>query len=125
MYSVMDRVQLRRHTEAYQTEMVQWEDELRRAWQANKAKFGGRVSVTVERPSEASEARLLSTSAYTDTDRQRQTGSGYVRVSSAVDKARQWLTDNPDKADMPVRELADMIGVGKDSVAKARKEMKG
>lgn len=120
MYSVMDRVQLRRHTEAWQAEMQQWEDELRRSWQANKAKFGGRVSVTVERPSAVSEERLLSVSTQTDT---RQTGAGYNRVSSAVDIARQWLTDNPDKADMPVRQLADMIGVGKDSVAKARKDM--
>lgn len=63
------------------------------------------------------------------TDRQqtdsRQAGAGYTRVATAVDIARQWLADNPDKADLPVRQLAEMIGVGKDSVAKAKKEIKG
>lgn len=45
------------------------------------------------------------------------------RVSTAVDIARQWFIDNPDKLGLPLRQLEDMIGVGKDSIAKARKEI--
>lgn len=44
------------------------------------------------------------------------------RVPSATNIAKQWLKDNPDKAHLPLRELESMIGVGKDSIAKARKE---
>jgi hypothetical protein len=43
------------------------------------------------------------------------------RVSSAVDIALDYLRDNPDTANLTVRELGDLIGVGKDSAAKARK----
>lgn len=83
-----------------------------------------KAAATRQRAREARLSAPVSVQVSTQTDT-RQTGSGYVRVSSAVEKARQYLADNPDKADMPVRELADIIGVGKDSVAKARKELKG
>lgn len=43
--------------------------------------------------------------------------------SNATDKAYQWLMDNPDSQDKNLRELAEIIGVGKDSVAKAKKRL--
>lgn len=53
----------------------------------------------------------------------RQSGAGFVRVSTAVEIARQWFIDNPGYEKTPLRELESLIGVGKDSIAKARKEL--
>lgn len=68
-----------------------------------------------------------SVSVQTDEDTQptdiRQSGAGFVRVSTAVEIAKKWLADNPDKANLSLRTLEEMIGVGKDSIAKARKDM--
>lgn len=65
----------------------------------------------------------------TDTDRQqtiqtvRQTASGYTKSSQARDKARAFFADNPGLANRPLRELADMIGVKKDTVSAVINEM--
>jgi hypothetical protein len=105
----------------YEKAKATWIEEFMRVWNANKNRWGATVTVESDTPRlTVSDNRLLSMSTQTDS---RQTGSGYNRVSSAVDKAYQWLVDNPDKMDMSVRELADVIGVGKDSVAKARNKI--
>lgn len=66
-------------------------------------------------------------SVQTDEDTQptdiRQSGAGFVRVATAVEIARQWFIDNPGYEKTPLRELESLIGVGKDSIAKARKEI--
>lgn len=121
MLLVQDNALDRRAQTDYEAAKAAWIEEFMRVWNANKTRWGATVTVDsgVQRLP-ASETRLLGLSTQTDA---RQTGAGYSRVSSAVDIARQWLADNPDKVDMPVRQLADLIGVGKDSVAKARKEI--
>lgn len=45
------------------------------------------------------------------------------KVPNATDKAYQYLVDNPDIQHKTVRELAEVIGVGKDSVSKAKKRL--
>jgi hypothetical protein len=45
------------------------------------------------------------------------------RIFSATQQAKEWLIENPDKLGLSLRLLADLIGVGKDSVAKALKEI--
>jgi len=63
-----------------------------------------------------SDARL---SNQTDT---RQTGAGFNRASTAVDNAKQYLLDNPDKMELSLRELSALIpDAGKDSIGKAKK----
>lgn len=102
----------------YEQKYSEWNVSLNESWTRNKANYG--ATIKVERPSMP---RLADVSIPTDrqdkTDN-RQTGYGYSRNSNAVDTARQWLIDNPSQANLPVRQLAEMIGVGKDSVAKAR-----
>lgn len=46
-----------------------------------------------------------------------------MRAGDASNKAYQWLLDNPEARNKPVRELAEIIGVGKDSIAKAKKKL--
>ncbi len=125
MYSVIDRVQRRRHDKAYQEVIKEWEEGLRRSWASKAGDYGGRVKVSVDRVPVAMLSNVLS--EQTDTDRQqtdtRQSGAGFTRVSSATQQAKQWLSENPDKAGLPLRQLSEMIGVGKDSIAKALREI--
>lgn len=44
---------------------------------------------------------------------------------SQVDKAEQWIRDNPDKADWGSRRIGVLIGVGKDSVIAAKDRIRG
>lgn len=57
------------------------------------------------------------------TDSRQTSGQGYERVASATDAAIAYLTANPDAMGLSLRELADIIGVGKDSVSKAKREL--
>jgi hypothetical protein len=52
-------------------------------------------------------------------------GYGYNRTSNAADKVRGYLEQNPDDIQLSVRQLADMLGVGKSTVADARREFIG
>jgi hypothetical protein len=50
------------------------------------------------------------------------TGRGYSKRMDARARVRQHLEDNPDDADLSVRALADMVGVGKTTAADVRNE---
>lgn len=120
---VNDRIDSAKHLELQKQEQEQWEAKCRQAWGRSKGDYGGRIKV------EAMPAPALSygLSVQTDTDRQqtdnRQSGAGFTRVSTATDIARQWFVENPDKTNLSLRQLEELIGVGKDSIAKARKEI--
>lgn len=50
--------------------------------------------------------------------------SGYTRNSDAKDIARQWLLDNPDKFNLPLRTLEDMIeGASRSTISNVRNEL--
>lgn len=126
MLNVQDAAQDRRDELTYQEQVTAWNDEFMRSWQANKARWGASVYVTVDKPVDTPPALPLSNAVSTQTDRQtdsRQTGAGYNRVSTAVETAKAWYLANPDQWNIPVRDLVPVIGVGKDSIAKARKEL--
>jgi hypothetical protein len=79
----------------------------------------------VSKPVEIQNTRVLSASTHTDiqtepTKQTAQSGYGYTRISNAVERALEWYTANPDSLDVPVRKLEETIGVGKDSINKAR-----
>lgn len=110
-----NKSQNRKEQQSYEAAFQVWNEGLGTAWAGAKRKWGGNVDIQVSKPQEPV---YLSTSIQTD----RQTsGAGFARVSNAVDTAYQWLLDNPEARNKPVRELAEMIGVGKDSVSKAKK----
>jgi hypothetical protein len=102
----------------YDSRLNQWNEGLKQSWDRNKAKWDGAVNIQVAKP----EPARLSLSEQTDS-RQTKSGMGYGRLSNATDEAYQWLIDNPDSQAKTVRELAEIIGVGKDSVAKAKKRL--
>lgn len=95
---------------AYQEALKQWDTTIFRAWSSyqKSVEKQTRVASTVDK-------RL-----FTQTD-SRQTGVGYTRVASAVDKTIHYLHDNPDGIELSVRELGEAVGVGKDSASKGRK----
>lgn len=51
-------------------------------------------------------------------------GTGYEKDMSAPDKVRKHLEDNPQDADLSVRELGERLGVGKSTVHNVMKEMR-
>lgn len=110
--------------EKYQGDLLAWQVGLNSSWSNQKRKWGASIDIEsrVKRLSNTSEITMsnVSASLSTQTDN-RQTGHGYNRVSSAVDIALEYLRNNPESANLTVRELGENAGVGKDSAAKARK----
>lgn len=105
-----DRIQDARARKAFKEASVEWDKEIEKAYKAYlKGASKGRVSSAVDN-------RL---SIQTDN---RQSGAGYGRVSSAVDIALDYLQNNPEAANLSVRDLGTVAGVGKDSAAKARSQ---
>lgn len=114
---IKHRAKSKRAEQEHLAAYAEWAEGLQASWNAQKRRWGGNVDIQVSKP----EPVYLS-SVQTDT-RQTPSGSGFNRVSSATDKALEWLIANPEQQDKSVRELAEIIGVGKDSVAKAKKQL--
>jgi hypothetical protein len=111
--------------ELYEQQMVEWREGLNEAWGKAKGKWGANVDIQVSKPVEIQNRHILSVSTHTDiqtepTIQTAQSGYGYTRISNAVERALEWYTANPDSLDVPVRKLEQTIGVGKDSINKAR-----
>lgn len=104
-------------------DMSEWQRRFNAEWSKFKRqeKIDVTVSAPVSSPTLLTDSVSMSMSNQTDN---RQTGAGYRRSSTAVDNAKAWLNDNPDKAHLSVRALSELIpGAGKDSIAKARREL--
>lgn len=107
----------------YNDALENWRNSLQRSWDTKKRDYGVSLKVSKPTTNQTDNTPRLSTSTSSQTDI-RQTGAGYSRASTAVDNARQWLIDNPDKITLPLRELAELIpDAGKDSIGKARKQL--
>lgn len=97
------------------------------AWQKHKRDI--EIDISVSKPIDGhtdidDKTPRLSAPPSEQTGTIQTSGSGYTRVSTAVDNARQWLLDNPDKAYWGVRKLADIIpNAGKDSINIARNQL--
>lgn len=110
----------------YHGEYIVWHAAKLRSWQANQGKWG--ASVRVERPpsDEQTDTRLLSEASVSEQTDSRQTekttraGYGFNRTSDAQQKAWEWFDANKERVDEPSRKIAAEIGIGHDSVAKAR-----
>lgn len=117
---VNDRIDQAKYLFDQKQEQEKWEEKCRAAWGRSKGNYGGNIRV------ENAPIPLLSNTLSEQTDNRqtdRQSGAGFTRVSTAVEIARQWFTDNPEKINLPLRQLEVEIGVGKDSINKARKEI--
>jgi hypothetical protein len=114
--------------EDYIEALEKWNTSLDSSWNSKKKDYG--VSIKVSKPTDnqpgiAVNAPRLSASTSNQTDNRQMSGAGYAKSSTAVDNAVQWLKDNPDKIDLSLRQLADLIpDAGKDSIGKARKIVK-
>lgn len=58
----------------------------------------------------------------TDADNGQMSGQGYNRTSDAKERVKAYLQANPEGFERSVRALADELGVGKSTVADARRE---
>ena len=110
---------------AYEVKLAEWQDGLNRSWASQKKKWGATIDIDnrVQRLSSVGDATDRDNLSVYNGQTDRQTLDTYNRVGDATDRAIQYLESNPDDMGMTLRELANIIGVGKDSVSKAKKHL--
>lgn len=119
MLFVQDMVSDRRIHQEYEALCKAWAEGFEQAWRAQKSRWGATVTVEIDRdvlPVQSVRPAL--------SERTMDSGQGYKRDSSASNTVREYLDMNPEAIHLPVRELADTIGVGKSTVAKVLSEMR-
>jgi hypothetical protein len=89
----------RRANEAYQESCQLWDARVLAAWKADARK------------------------AINLSNGQHGQGGQKRRVSSKTAKVRQYYVDNPSALDTPIREIADKLGVGRQTVSNARQKV--
>lgn len=102
----------------YAKQVEAWRASANEAWSHQKRNWGG--SVRVE---SVPVGALNGVSTLLD-GRTTNSGRGYTRVSTASEKVKAYIQDNPDSINLPVRELATLIGVGKTTVASVMADIK-
>ena len=109
----------------YQTALDAWRTGLNQSWNGTKKTMMSRqtdrqkLSVVSERTDRQTDnAHLLSERTSGQTD--RQTGYGFKRTADGKDKVIAHLMTNPSDADLPSRQLAELVGVGHDTANKGR-----
>jgi len=90
----------------YRQDTDEWLESMRRSWNRKKAALGIEASALRQRLSESV------------TDRAADRPDA---ISPSVTKALTWLRENPDATVLPVRTIADMAGVNRDAVSRARR----
>lgn len=121
MYGAMQSYKQRKALEKFEAAYKDWSGGLTRAWNSQKAQWGVKIEVMREpvriRP-ELPEYSSAVRPSDTDTDgRGHATGYGYSKRTDARTQVWTYLDEHPEAADMPVRELAEVIGVGKSTAA--------
>lgn len=96
----------------YQQAVADWADSMRRSWSRKKATLG------IETPAFRQQVSAVVSADTPD----RGTNAGET-VSPSVEKALTWLMANPDAARLSVREIADLSGINRDAVNKARRRL--
>lgn len=119
MLLVQDGALDRKAQSDYDKAKSEWTEEFMHVWNANKARWNANVNITVAR--EALPVQLVRPVL---SERTVDSGQGYRRDSNASKTVHEYLDANPDAIGLPVRELAERIGVGKSTVAKVLAEKK-
>jgi hypothetical protein len=126
MLSAVDAHRQRRADTEYDRIMAEWQEDLNSSWAREKSKWGVRIEVSAVRPqvtdTDGQTPLLSATDADTD-GRGHGYGQGYSKRTDARDRVRQHLEQFPDDLTLPVRELAEKVGVGKTIAAEVRREM--
>lgn len=138
VYQVQDRVKQRKHIETYEQRVREveeqnrvitreWNDGLARAWEANKARWGGTTNVRVERPS----AHSLPVQPVQPVHSLNSVNSanGYTKQMDSRSIIQQFFANHPEHFNGKLDELVVMIKdetgvkVGRTSIHNVRKEM--
>lgn len=98
--------------------MQSYNKAMRSSWDSRKRKYGVKdMSERIERLQDMSEPVQMSNG------HGRTSTQGFNAMSDVSIQVRDYLLANPDAMNKSVRELADLIGVGKSTVANVRKDM--
>jgi len=115
----------------YQDKLDAWAEALNKSWQGQQSKWGVKIEVENERtviPKADTGSRSLSALSEADgqrTDSGHGYGTGYTKRTDARTRVVEHLEAYPADMVIPVRELAEKLGVGKTTVYDVMKSMKG
>lgn len=121
MYGAMQAYERKEAMAKYDQAFKEWGVGLANSWKSQKAQWGVKIEVLREpvriRPELPDHTSAVRPSDMDADGRGHGTGYGYSKRTDARTQVWTYLDGNPDSADMPVRELAEIIGVGKSTVA--------
>ena len=98
----------------------EWQDGLNRSWASQQKQWG--VKVEIENPPSSVSVQPVQLSD--GQDRTIGHGVGYKRESKAASIVLKHLDEHPEDLQLPVRELADKLKIGKSTVASVIKSMR-
>jgi hypothetical protein len=128
MYSVIDRVQRRRHDKAYQEELKTWEEGLRRSWASKARDYGGQVKVSVDRVPNSIPELSNGMNGMENAGNQRvlpaKSSIGHTKKPMAAQIVKEFFQTNPDALSRDPIEVAAELGVGKSTVYNVIKELR-
>lgn len=126
MYSAATTNQRRAEKQRYDTAVAAWSEGLAKSWKSQKSRWGVQIEVVREpvriRPELPDRASAVRPSDMDTDGHGHGTGYGYSKRTDARTQVWTYLKQNPDAADLPVRELAEMIGVGKSTAAEVLRD---
>ena len=112
----------------YDKRLKRWLKDMNGTWRGEQRNWGAKIKV--EKPDTGRTDMPPRLSALSAADGQRTdsghaTGQNYSKRTDARTLVEEYLIANPEAITMKVRELADIIGVGKTTVSDVIKGMKG
>jgi uncharacterized membrane protein len=147
MYQMQDRVKQRRHLEDYEKKKREvedanraaaraYEEDLNKAWDANKSRWGGSANIRIERPEPgqaawtqngalpANSSNVLSSVSNGQIVGQVDSHFGHKMERNALGSQTVWdyLEANPDAAYTPSRHLEAKIGASKSTIDKVQND---
>lgn len=91
-----------------------------RRWTAQKSRYGVRIDISADRQTDRQP--VLSGHVLSEQTDTRQTGYGYTRTADGRQKVVTYLNEHPKEIQLPLRTLAERIGVNKDTVSAGRRQ---
>lgn len=108
-------IKRRKAEENHRFALDEWWVGFNRSWAAQQKNWG--VRVDLEQPKQLSSVSTLSNG-------QTGHGQGFNRESKAASIVRVHLTEHPEDVSIPVRQLAELLNVGKSTISNVIRDMR-
>lgn len=94
-----------------------WQEGKSATWTREKSRWGVKVEIEIQRPPAVRPLSILSSG-------QTGHGQGFNRESKAASIVRSHLEQHPEDMSIPVRQLAEMLKVGKSTISNVIRDMR-